>query len=279
MWLGAMRVRQWPKNLLVIAAPAAANVLLREGVLARVILAFVVFCLLASGVYLLNDVHDAADDRRHPVKRNRAIAAGDISARRATVVGLLLAVAGLGLSALAGWALLATAAGYLALNVAYTGWLRQVAIADLAVIATVFLLRATAGGLAAGVPISRWFIVVVSFSALLVAAGRRLADLVDLASRRSRPVLEEYTPEFLRIVLAIASAVAIGGYCLWAFEARHPEVPPWRELTVLPFTMALLRYGLLVTRGGGSAPEDILLGDRFMAIVGAAWVVLFACSL
>jgi decaprenyl-phosphate phosphoribosyltransferase len=279
LWLRAVRVRQWPKNLLVVAAPVAANMLLREGTFSRVVLAFVVFCLLASGVYLLNDVHDAPEDRQHPAKRHRAIASGAITARQAIVVGVLLALAGLGLSLVAGWALFACAAGYLALNAAYTGWLRQVAIADLAVIAGVFLLRAAAGGLAAGIAISRWFIVVVSFSALLVAAGRRLADLVDVAARRSRPVLEEYTPEFLRMVIAVGCAVAVGGYCLWAFEARHPHSPPWRELTVVPFTMALLRYGLLVTRGGGSAPEDILLRDRFMAVVGAAWLLLFVFSL
>jgi decaprenyl-phosphate phosphoribosyltransferase len=277
--LNALRVRQWPKNLLVVAAPAAASVLFREDVLGRVAVAFAVFCLLASGVYLLNDVHDVADDRRHPVKRRRAIAAGVISTGRATAVGVALAASGLALSLLAGWALFATAAGYLALNFAYTGWLREVAIADITVIAIAFLLRAAAGGLAAGVPISRWFIVVVSFSALLVAAGRRLADLVDLAARRSRPVLEEYTPEFLRLVLTVACAVAVGAYCLWAFEGRHPHQPPWRELTIVPFTVALLRYGLLVCRGSGSSPEDILLRDRFMAVVGAAWVALFAFSL
>jgi decaprenyl-phosphate phosphoribosyltransferase len=278
-WLSAVRVRQWPKNLLVIAAPAAAGVLLHEGILGDVASAFVVFCLLSSGVYLLNDVHDAPDDRRHPTKRRRAVASGAIPAATATAAGVALAAAGIGLSFAAGWPLAAAGTGYLALNAAYTGWLRRVAVADIAVIAIAFLLRAAAGGLAAGVPISRWFIVVVSFSALLVAAGKRLADLVDLAARRSRPVLDEYTPEFLRLVLSVACAVAVGAYCLWAFEARHPHQPPWRELTIVPFTLALLRYGLLVSKGAGSAPEDILLRDRFMAVMGASWLALFAASL
>lgn len=274
-----MRVRQWPKNLLVLAAPAAADVLGRSDVLVHVALAFVVFCLLSSGVYLLNDVHDRADDRAHPAKRRRAIAAGTISPAAATAAGVLGAATGLALSLIAGWPLFATAAGYLVLNFAYTGWLRNVAIADITVIATAFLLRAAAGGLAAGVPISRWFIVVVSFSALLIAAGRRLADLVDPAARRSRPVLEEYTAEFLRLVLAIACAVALGAYCLWAFETKSPDDLPWRELTIAPFTMVLLRYALLVTRGAGSAPEEIVFADRFITVIGSAWVALFALSL
>ena len=278
-WIRAVRVRQWPKNLLVVAAPAAAGVLLHPGVLTRVGLAFVMFCLLASGVYLLNDVHDVADDRAHPLKRHRAIASGEISARSATVVGLLVGAAGLGLSLIAGWALFAIACAYIALNVAYTGWLRRVAIADIAVIATAFVLRATAGGAAAHIPISRWFLVVVSFSALLVAAGRRLADLTDPLSRSSRPVLEEYTAEFLRMVLAISCAVALGAYALWAFESKHLDELRWREMTIVPFTLAMLRYGLLVTRGAGSAPEEILFKDRFMLVVGAAWIAMFAVAL
>lgn len=278
-WIRAVRVRQWPKNLLVIAAPAAAGVLGRPGVLARVALAFVMFCLLASAVYLLNDVHDAADDRSHPSKRHRAIASGAIGATAATIVGVVLAAAGLSLALVNGWPLFAVALGYLVLNVAYTGWLRRVAIADIAVIATAFVLRATAGGVAAGVSISRWFIVVVSFSALLVAAGRRLADLMDPASRRSRPVLEEYTAEFLRLVLAVACAVALGAYCLWAFESRQLDELRWRELTIVPFAMALLRYSLLVTRGAGSSPEDVLFGDRFMQVVGLSWIAMFAVTL
>ncbi len=278
-WIRAVRVRQWPKNLLVFAAPAAADVLLHPGVLSRVVLAFVMFCLLASAVYLLNDVHDVADDRAHPLKRRRAIASGAISTHSATIVGVLAGVAGLALSLVAGIGLFAIAAGYLLLNVAYTGWLRSVAIADIAVIATAFVLRATAGGVAAGVLISRWFIVVVSFSALFVAAGRRLADFMDPSSRASRPVLEQYTAEFLRLVLAVAAAVALGAYCLWAFESKHIDELRWRELTIVPFTLALLRYGLLVTRGGGSAPEEILFEDRFMLVVGAAWVGMFAVAL
>jgi decaprenyl-phosphate phosphoribosyltransferase len=278
-WIRAVRVRQWPKNLLVFAAPAAAGVLFHPGVLSRVVLAFVMFCLLASSVYLLNDVHDVADDRAHPRKRHRAVASGAISTRTATIAGVLAALAGLALSLVAGLGLFALACGYLALNVAYTGWLRSVAIADIAVIATAFVLRATAGGIAAHVSISRWFIVVVSFSALFVAIGRRLADFMDPASRRSRPVLEEYTAEFLRLALAIAAAVALGAYCVWAFESKHIDELRLRELTIVPFTLGMLRYGLLVTRGGGSAPEEILFEDRFMWVMGAAWVAMFAITL
>lgn len=278
-WVRAVRVRQWPKNLLVFGAPAAAGALSRAGVAGRVALAALAFCLLSSGAYLLNDLRDAAEDRRHPVKRHRPIASRVIAPGRALAVAALAIAAGLGLAATLGPAPLALAGASVGLNFAYTTWLRRVAIADIAAIAGAFVIRAAAGGAAAGVPISRWFFVVVSFAALFVAAGKRYADFMDPASRGSRPVLEEYNADFLRMVIAAASAVALGAYCLWAFDSPHGSGFHWREATILPFTIALLRYGLLVTGGRGGAPEEILLGDRFIQVAGAAWLLTFALGL
>jgi decaprenyl-phosphate phosphoribosyltransferase len=88
-------------------------------------------------------------------------------------------------------------------------------------------------------------------------------------------VLNQYNADFLRLVIAIACAVALGAYCLWAFGAARPGAVPWRELTIVPFTLAILRYGLIVTNGRGGAPEQILFEDRFTQLVGAAWLVMF----
>jgi decaprenyl-phosphate phosphoribosyltransferase len=275
-WVRAIRVRQWPKNLLVFGAPAAAGALGRPGVAGRVALAALAFCLLSSGAYLLNDLRDAPEDRKHPVKRHRPIASRTIAPGPALIVAVLAIAGGLGLSATLGPASLALAGASVGLNFAYTTWLRRVAIADITAIAGAFVIRAAAGGAAAGVPISRWFVVVVSFSALFVAAGKRYADFIDPVSRSSRPVLDEYNADFLRMVIGAASAVALGAYCLWAFGGPSS---PWREATILPFTVALLRYGLLVTGGRGGAPEEILLGDRFIQLTGAAWLLTFALGL
>jgi decaprenyl-phosphate phosphoribosyltransferase len=260
----------------VFAPPAAAGALGRPGVLVRVALTFVVFCLLASGVYLVNDARDAAEDRRHPVKRHRPIASGAISASRAVGVGSLTVLVGVGLSAALSSGLLMLAFGYAMLSVGYTAWLRRIAIADIAAIAGAFVLRALAGATAAQVPISRWFILVVSVAALFVAAGKRYADLLDPASRRSRRVLERYTADFLRLVLSVACAVALGAYALWAFAAGASV---WRELTIIPFTLALLRYGLLVTSGRGGAPEKVIFGNGFMQLAGMAWVLMFGAEI
>lgn len=278
-WVRAIRVRQWPKNLLVFGAPAAAGALERGATLQRVALAALAFCLLSSGTYLLNDLRDAREDRRHPVKRHRPIASGAIAPGRAVIVAIALVAAGLALSALLGMDSLAVAGAYTVLTIAYSAWLRHVAIADIVVIAALFVIRAAAGGVAAGIPISRWFFVVVSFSALFVAAGKRYADFLDLGSRQSRKVLAEYNADFLRMVIGTAAAVALTGYCLWAFQGPITADGTWREATVIPFTVALLRYGLLLTGGQGAAPEDILAGDRFMQCTAVAWIFTFLLAL
>lgn len=279
VWGRALRVRQWPKNLLVFGAPAAAGALWRPSVLDRVSLAALAFCLLSSGIYLINDLRDAPEDRRHPRKRRRPIAARQITPVRALAAAAVTIGAGLGLSALLSAASLEVAGSYVALNFAYTTWLRRVAIADIAAIAGAFVIRAAAGGTAARVTISPWFFVVVSFAALLVAAGKRYADFLDPASRAARPTLDEYNADFLRMVITAALGVAVAAYCLWAFQAARQGAVVWREITILPFTLALLRYLLLVSKGSAGAPEEILLGDRFLQLMGLAWVLTFFMGL
>jgi decaprenyl-phosphate phosphoribosyltransferase len=278
-WVRAVRVRQWPKNLLVFSAPAAAGALGRPASFERASVAAFAFCLLASGAYLFNDLRDAREDRRHPVKRHRPIASGAISPTRALAASAAMITSGLALSAALGIGSLEVALSYAALNFGYATWLRRVAIADIAAIAAAFVIRATAGGVAAGVPISRWLFVVVSFAALFVAAGKRYGDLLDPAARHSRAVLAQYNADFLRMVLGIACAVALGGYCMWAFQAVRPGAGAWREATLVPFTIALLRYGLVVTNGRVAAPEEIVFGDRFMQLVVLAWALMFGLSL
>jgi decaprenyl-phosphate phosphoribosyltransferase len=275
VWLRAVRIHQWPKNLLVFAAPAAAGAVGRPDVLERVSLTFVVFCLLASGAYLINDVLDAAEDRRHPVKRHRPVAAGSVSPSRAAAVGALALLLGVGLSLAVSSALLAVACGYALLNVGYATVLRRIAIADIIAIAGAFVLRALAGGVAARVPISQWFILVVSFAALFVAAGKRYADFLDPAARGSRRVLQQYTADCLRLVIGVACTLSLGAYAMWTFAPGGAGVVLWRQLTIVPFVMALLRYGVLVSAGRGGAPERLVFGDRFMLAAGVLWLAMF----
>ncbi|HXA54814.1 MAG TPA: decaprenyl-phosphate phosphoribosyltransferase, partial [Solirubrobacteraceae bacterium] len=169
----ACRPRQWVKNVLVLAAPAAAGILARPDVAGQVAAAFVCFCALSSATYLLNDVHDRDEDRHDPARRGRPIAAGELPVRVALAAALGLALAGIALAAAVRPALAAVGVGYLALTAAYTLWWRRVAVADIAAVAGGFVLRALAGAAATSVPLSRWFMLVTSFGALFLVAGKR----------------------------------------------------------------------------------------------------------
>lgn len=275
-----MRPRQWIKNVLVIGAAGAAGALGRDDVPVRVGLAFVAFCLLASGIYAINDVRDAAEDRLHPRKRFRPVAAGELDPQAAVALGIALMVAGLVLCALIRPLLAVVGAGYLALSLSYTLVWRHLLLLDIFAIAGGFVLRAVAGGVAPPVTLSRWFVLVVTSGAVFVAAGKRHAELrrtalAAVATGRRR-VLEGYTEMRLRVILIVSAAAAVIAYAVWAFELPAAHGVPWRPLTILPFALCIARYGALVASGKGESPEDLLLGDRLLQVAGAVWLVLFA---
>src|SRR5436190_19366209 len=151
------RPKQWSKNVLVFAAPGAAGVLDQAEPLAQTLIAFVCFCLAASGTYFVNDAADVESDRRHPTKRPRPVAAGEISVGLARTAGVVLVVASIALSFTARWQLAVTVAGYVAITTLYTVVLKHVAVVDIVAVAAGFVLRAVAGATATGVPISDWF--------------------------------------------------------------------------------------------------------------------------
>jgi len=277
----ALRPKQWTKNLLVFAAPGAAGLLLRDHVFERSVLAFVVFCLLSSAGYLFNDLTDVAADRMHPVRRMRPIAAGHISTGVAAAAAATLLIAGAALSLPLGATFVATAGAYAALVVAYSLALKRIAVVDIAAVAAGFVIRAVAGSAATGVSLSQWFLMLVSFGALFVVAGKRSAEFATLGEEveHARSPMETYTVPYLRYVWMVASAVAIAAYSLWAFEQPHAaHHVPWSELSAIPFVLAILRYALLLETGRGGAPEDLFLGDPGLLTLALTWLVVYGCG-
>jgi decaprenyl-phosphate phosphoribosyltransferase len=272
------RPRQWAKNVLVFGAPATGGVLFEPDPLRAAVAAFVAFCLVASGVYFVNDVVDVSSDLQHPKKRLRPVAAGVISRKLAVVIGAVLVVAGLAVGlAGAGAALLGVLAGYVALSFAYTFVLRSVALLDLAAVAGGFLLRAVAGGVATEVPLSMWFLMVAGFGSLFLAAGKRHAEFVQLGPDRARHrrSLEEYSEVYLRYIQYSASTVTMAAYSLWAFEGAAGGTL-WSGLSIIPFVLGILRYAFLLDKGRGETPEDVVLTDTPLIGLGVAWVILVA---
>jgi decaprenyl-phosphate phosphoribosyltransferase len=275
----SMRPKQLVKNLLVFAAPVAGGVLDQGPVLADVSLAFVAFCLVSAATYLLNDVGDIDEDRVHPTKRHRPVAAGVVPVPTALAAALALLAAAVAIAFYVSWQLGVTVLAYKALTTAYTYWLKHLPVFDIAVVATGFIVRAVAGGFAADIPLSRWFLIVACFGSLFMVAGKRHGELLHISDASTRPALAEYTLEYLRFVWTMAAAVTIGAYCLWAFE--HPATDtgiPWWGLSIGPFVVAVMRYALLVERGEAASPEEVVLGDRTLQVLGAIWATLFVCS-
>jgi decaprenyl-phosphate phosphoribosyltransferase len=276
--LVTLRPKQWIKNLLVIAAAGAAGALGRDDVPVRVALACVAFCLLASGLYAINDVRDAPEDRRHPRKCRRPVAARELNPRLAALTGVTLIVLGLVLCAAIRPLLVAVGGGYALLTLSYTLIWRHLLLFDIGAIAGGFVLRAVAGGVAAPVSLSRWFLLVVSCAAVFVAAGKRWAEVrrVEAGATGTRRVLALYTEQRLRLILFASGAVALMAYCVWALQLPTVQGVPWRPLTIAPAALGLARYGMLIRAGAGEAPEDLVLRDHLLLAAGVAWLALFA---
>ncbi|HXY93286.1 MAG TPA: decaprenyl-phosphate phosphoribosyltransferase [Acidimicrobiia bacterium] len=273
------RPKQWTKNVLVFAAPAAAGVLNEADAIFKTLVAFVAFCLAASATYLLNDAADAEADRLHPTKRHRPIAAGHLDVKVARATAVVLILLSLAITApINDGKLTAVVAAYVAVTLSYTQWLKHEPVIDLVAVASGFVFRAIAGGVATQVPLSDWFLIVAGAGSLFIVTGKRHAEQVELgsASHGHRSTLGEYSTSYLGFVRAVSAGVMITAYCLWAFEnASHTGDTTWFRLSIVPFVTGVLRYALVIEQGGGGAPEEVVLGDRVLQIIGVLWALTF----
>lgn len=268
------RPKQWLKNVLVLAAPGAAGVLLQPRALLDALVAFAAFCLAASGTYFINDARDVEADRLHATKRFRPVASGRVPVRVAYLGGVILVIAALALALVTGWPLLATVAAYIAVTTAYSLWLKHEPVVDLVGVAAGFVLRALAGATATGVPVSSWFLIVTSLGSLFMVAGKREAELRNAGDEVTRATLQRYSMQFLNYVQAACTGALLVSYCMWAFDVHHGGERLLFGLSIVPFSVGVLRYAMLVDSGKGEQPEDAVLSDRVLLVCGVLLVVL-----
>ena len=274
----AVRPRQWVKNLLVLAAPLFAlggdvSYDYRD-VLTKVGIAFVAFSLGASAIYLINDARDVEADRQHPTKQFRPIAAGVVPVWLAYVLAVALAAASLAISFLATPNLAIVMAIYLVIQLAYCFGLKHQAVLDICIVSSGFLIRAIAGGVAADIRLSQWFLLVMAFGSLFMVAGKRYAEL-QLAERtgaKIRKSLESYTSTYLRFVWTLSATAVVVCYGLWAFERDRIADGSWFAISMVPFTIAILRYAVDVDGGQAGEPEDIAMRDRVLQFLAVALI-------
>ena len=277
-----LRPKQWIKNVLVFAAPVAAGLFDNRDTDLHALGAFGCFCAAASATYLLNDAMDLESDRRHPVKKNRPIAAGIVPVGLAYVLAIvLLAIAISGAFLIRrdfGFTILA----YLALTTMYSLWLKHMPILDIVAVAAGFVLRAIGGATATGLPISEWFFIVTSFGALFMVTGKRAGERAELGEDAAiiRPALAAYTPQYLNYLKAVFSAGTLITYCLWAFASAQESTngSVLFQLSIVPFAVAILRYALLLEQGKGAEPENLVLSDRTLLLAGALWAIVYSCA-
>jgi len=275
--LRAMRPRQWSKNAFVFAGVFFDGRALDAMRLGRSLAAFVIFCLLSSAVYLINDLVDADKDRQHPTKRHRPIASGALAPSPAIVAAVLLVAVSLGSAFVLGWPFGLVSLAYLLLMIAYSFYLKNLVILDVMIIATGFVLRVFAGTAAVQVTrFSPWLYVCSTLLALFIAINKRREELLLLADEADnhRTSLREYNLEFLDTMTSLVTATLLASYSFYTFSA--PNLPADHSMMfTIPFVLyGIFRYLYLVHgRGLGGAPEDIVLGDKPLLITLALWAL------
>jgi len=271
--LVAMRPRQWTKNLLLFAGIVFAAKLGDPSRWAAAVAAFVAYCAASSAAYLVNDVHDVASDRLHPVKRFRPVARGELGPRAALALAGVLVVAALVLAGSLGPASLACLVAFVGLQAAYSLALKAFELVDVIAIAGLFVLRAAAGAIAVDVRISEWLLLCTFLLALFVALGKRRAEL-GLEGVNARASLSGYSVPLVDQLLSIVAAATIAAYTGYTLAAHDTR---WLVATIPLVVYGLFRYLLLLHRRGlGEEPEALLVEDLPLLATVAAWAA--ACG-
>jgi 4-hydroxybenzoate polyprenyltransferase len=274
----AMRPHQWTKNAFVFAALVFDRQLFILASLERTFLAFIIFCLLSSSVYLINDVLDIEADRNHPVKKNRPISSGKLPISVAIISSIILAVISLVGAYFLSLELIIFGLVYLLLNLAYSKWLKHIPLIDVLVIATGFVLRVAAGVSVIHVQrFSPWLYIVMTLLALYIGFGKRRAEMTILAEDNKgvhRKVLDGYSITLIDQLITIVSSTTVIAYSLYTFSA--PNLPDDHAMMLtIPFVLyGIFRYLYLIQiKNAGGEPEELLLKDHPLQATIGLWII------
>jgi 4-hydroxybenzoate polyprenyltransferase len=279
-----LRPAHWAKNVFVLAPLVFAEQLTDPWSVQRALLAFVSFCLASSAVYVFNDIRDRAEDRLHPVKRTRPVAAGTVSVASASLLSALLALLALAATVFLGPSFLYVLLTYLALNQLYSLGLKHVVILDVMILSLGFVLRVLGGGVAIDVDVSAWLLLCTFLIALFLAFSKRRHELILLASEApdQRPVLSHYSPAFLDQMINVVTASTVVSYAMYCIS---PETVEKFQTQNLIYTTPMVLFGifrylyLVYQKPGTRNPTETILGDGpFLAnllvwAVAVVWII------
>ena len=278
-----MRPSQWVKNMILFLPLFFAQEMGAVNRLQNVAILFVGFCLLTSGVYVFNDLMDAKEDRLHPKKQFRPIAARQVSAVEAVAFMFLLytlsalCFSGMHMGYSPIWWL---AGGYILLNLAYTLFLKQVQIIDAMIVACGFIIRLVAGAEAGEIELSHWLIIMTFILSLFLAFAKRRDDLRNFmeTGQISRKNITGYTIDYLNVILSFLSAIIAVTYILYTLSPEVTARSSEYLYVTVPFVLTgIMRYlQIILVEKSNCNPTDILLQDRTLQVTIAGWLIIFA---
>jgi 4-hydroxybenzoate polyprenyltransferase len=284
--LKSIRPQQWLKNFFIFAPLIFSENIFNRSMFLQSLLAFGIFCLLSGALYILNDLKDLEEDRLHPIKSKRPLAAGELKKRQAIAAFVILSFISLLLASLVNEEFLWVCLVYFVLQIAYSFALKHIVILDVFIVASGFFLRVIAGAVAIRVQISPWLLICTTLLALFLALSKRRHEilLLDEKAVSHRPILKEYSPYLLDQMISVVTASTVIAYCLYTIsEETIEKFGTTKLILTVPFVIyGIFRYLYLIhQKAEGGTPETLILKDRpllfdiFFWVVSAALIIYF----
>ena len=257
-----IRVKQWPKNLLVAAAPLASGVLPTVNEVSKIFYGVLSFCVTSSIAYIVNDWKDQKLDRNHKSKKFRPIAAGTVSKKQINLI-LIALFLGLILSLIQlNYKFLIVISLYLVLNLLYSFKLKDIEIIEILIVASGFFLRTLSGAYILEIPISEWFLLVTSFGSLYIVSVKRLSEKKFANKLSTRKVISRYSSDFLLVIVGMSLTITLTAYGMWSFGRVSSDT--YTGLSMFTLLFALTRYLLCAEKGNDESPEDLIFKDKYI---------------
>ena len=284
----ALRPGQWIKNLSLFASAILNGQFFNVYIFSKSLLAFVIFCLLSSASYLINDIVDIEKDRLHPVKKNRPIARGDLSKTQAFSMAFLLILVGLSISIFINIGFVLIAIAFVILQFFYSFFLKKKAIVDIMGISLSFIVRAYAGEVATGFHLPVWILLTVIFLSLFIASGKRRSELIN-SGKKTRSSLAGYGKSLLNFYTTMFGVGTLISYALYTFFTENTGIEgrfhsffqnhypaaldkKWYMVTLLPVIFGIMRYGQIIFEmQEGERPERVVASDIPLIISILSW--------
>ena len=274
--LQLIRIRQWTKNIFVLAAFVFTRGWEEAAEIRAITLAFIAMCLISSATYVVNDIVDHQKDQQHPKKKYRPVASGKIKIDHAIGIALILFVLGLASAFISRPETLLVLFAYLAIQVAYNFGLRNQAVIDVGCIAAGFVIRVVLGAVAINAQVSGWILLCTATVALMIGFGKRRHEfmLKSQLGGETRRSLSDYTQQSLDVLVAMSATCAAMSYSVYSIESPTAHTYPALILTTPWVIFGICRYVILVFGTGETGePESLILGDKQLLIVFAGYAL------